>query len=201
MTASYFSAQHILPSFLKRKGLVGKSEPSKKQKTVTSWDRDIICLPQTRKLRSQSTTNVISYPRKKYRAQLAAWGLIGKLHLTSNMSVADVTAEVRSVFRGPMSANGDFQFTFLQSTGGGSNTLIIPSTSSSYQWTAQQVSKLSTCRGTIYILAIDDLNLQCEVCTYMYGIIYNYVIIGLYNYYRRIVDLKKIVILPWGIMY
>lgn len=134
--------------------------PSKKQKAVTSWDRDIICLPQTRKLRKNDAANILSYPRKKYRAQLAAWGLIGKLHLTSDMTVDDVAAEVRSVFKGPMSNNPSFQFTFLQSTGGGSITLTTPSTSSSYQWTAHQVAKLSSFRGTIYILAIDDLTLQ-----------------------------------------
>lgn len=154
-------------SFLKRKGFVGKSVPPKKQKAVTSWDRDIICLPQTRKLQKHDSPNVISYPRKKFRAQLAAWGLIGKLHLTSDMTVDDVVAEVRSVFKGPMSNNDSFRFTFLQSTGGGSNLLTIPSTSASYQWTAQQVSKLSTYRGIIYIMALDDLDLQdpqSEVC-------------------------------------
>lgn len=111
----------------------------------------------------------MSYPRKKYRAKLAAWGLIGKLHLTSDMTVDDVTTEIRSIFKGPMSNNQNFQITFLQSTGGGSNTLTVPSASSSYKWTAQQVSKLSTYRGTIYIMAIDDLNLQdpfSEVCSY-----------------------------------
>jgi hypothetical protein len=46
-------------------------------------------------------------------------GLIGKLHLTSDMSVDMVQSEVRSVFKEAMGNNPTFPFTFLQSTGGG----------------------------------------------------------------------------------
>ena len=127
----------MLPSFLKRKGIVGGRE-RKKPKVVVSWDRDIICLPL--RVKRGEVVKVLSYPRKAYRAQLGAWSLIGKLHLTSEMSVEDVKAEVRSVFKGPMRSNESFCFTFLQPTGGGNKTLTVPSVSSTYEWTAQQVA-------------------------------------------------------------
>ena len=76
------------------------------------------------------------------------------------MSVDEVAAEVCSVFRGPMRDNPTFPFTFLQPTSGGNKTLTVPSVSSSYQWTAQQVAKLSTNRSSVYIMALDDLLLH-----------------------------------------
>ena len=123
-----------------------------------SWDRDIICLPRTTK--KGKLVNILSYPRKRFRTQFGAWGLIGKIHLTSDMTVDDVTSEVRSVFSGPMRNNPNFAFTFLQPTGGGNKTLTVPSVSSSYQWTAQQVAKLATSRCSLYIMALDDLFLR-----------------------------------------
>ena len=148
-----------MPSFLKRKGVVGgKDRSTKKSKVVISWDRDIICLPRTTKTRK--LVNILSYPCKRFRTQLGAWGLIGKIHLTSDMTVDDVTSEVRSVFSGPMCNNPNFEFMFLQRTGGGNKTLTVPSISSSYQWTAQQVAKLATSRCSLYIMALDDLFLR-----------------------------------------
>lgn len=149
-------AARILPSFLKRKNSGKNTPPSKKTKT-TAWDRDIICLPKVTK--NGEVSKVIPFPRKKYRAQLAAWGLIGKLHLTSDMSVEDVEREVRSVFKEPMNDNSSFPFTYLSSTGGGNKSLTIPVTSSTYQWTSHQVAKLSNTRGSIYIMALSDLSL------------------------------------------
>ena len=153
-----YKAQQVLPSFLKRKGVVGGRDRGKRRKVTVSWDCDIICLPRTTK--KGKLVNVLSYPRKRYRTQLGAWGLIGMLHLTSDMSVDDVAAEVRSVFKGPMHNNPSFPFTFLQPTGGGNKTLTMPSVSSSYQWTAQQVAKLASSRGSVYIMAMDDLYLR-----------------------------------------
>ena len=66
----------------------------------------------------------VFYPRKKYRANLGATGLIGK-HLTSDMSVDMVQVEVRSVFKQAMNSNPYFPLTFLQSTGGGCKTLYL----------------------------------------------------------------------------
>ena len=41
----------------------------------------------------------ISFPRGDYRAFLASCGLIGKLHLTSEMTEEEVAAEIRTVFK------------------------------------------------------------------------------------------------------
>lgn len=121
----------------------------------------------TKKDKKGEVVSIVPYPRKNFRAELGANGLIGKLHLTSDMSVNDVASEIRSVFQKPMDGNESFNFTFLQPTGGGNNTLTVPSVSSTYEWTAQQVSKLATSRGCIYIMALDDLKFQdvdSEVC-------------------------------------
>ena len=56
--------------------------------------RDIVCMPRTTK--NGELAKVVSYPRKKYRAMLGAMGLIGKLHLTSDMIVNDVQFELCS---------------------------------------------------------------------------------------------------------
>ena len=83
----------------------------------------------------------------------------------SNMDEHEVEEEVRSVFRGPMGFRDDFPFEFLQPTGVGTKTLTIPAKSSSFFWTAQQVSKLGGYKQSIYILAKDSLTLpDTEVC-------------------------------------
>ena len=147
------SALGVLPSYLKRQrshGVVNTSK-LKKPKVIKTWDRDILCIPKG------TTRSGITYPRGKYRAYLASAGLIGKLHLTSEMSDKDVEQEIRSIFRGPMQNNPVFPFSYLQCTGGGSKSLTIPSHSTSFKWTPQQVARLSSQSGTIYILAQDDL--------------------------------------------
>ena len=53
------------------------------------------------------------------------------------MTDKDVEAEIRSVFRKPMQNNQQFPFVYLQATGGGSNSLMVPSQSSSFKWTPQ----------------------------------------------------------------
>lgn len=120
---------------------------------MKTWDRDILCIPN----RGRNSGGGISFPRGRYRAYLARSGLIGKLHLTSEMTDEDVEDEIRTIFRGPMQNNPSFPFLYLQSTGGGSKTLTIPSQSASFKWTPQQVARLSCQSGTIYILAQDDL--------------------------------------------
>lgn len=138
-------------------GQGGKEKNAKKRKVV-SWDRDIICLPKT--TRKGELATVLPYPRKKFRSNLGAWGLIGKIHLNSEMSVDDVENEIRSVFRIPMNNDKKFPFTYLQPTGEGNYSLTVPSVSASYQWTAQQVAKLANSRGCVYIMALDDLDIQ-----------------------------------------
>ena len=119
---------------------------------VKTWDRDILCIPNG----GRRSGGGISFPRGRYRAYLARSGLIGKLHLSSEMTDKDVEDEIRTIFKGPMQNNRSFPFVYLQSTGGGSKTLTIPSQSSSFKWTPQQVARSSQ-SGTIYILAQDDL--------------------------------------------
>ena len=103
---------------------------------------------------------VLKYPRGKFRARLGRLGLMGKIHITEDMSVEEVAVEVRSVFEEPMDNRNDFPFNYLQPTGSGSCTLSIPSVSSSFSWTAKQVARIGNNTGTIYILANDDLVLN-----------------------------------------
>ncbi len=133
---------------------------------MSTWDRDIVCLPKQSK--GGEVLNVFPYPRSRYRADLGAWGLIGKIHITSEMTVEEVQKEVRSVFVQPMKGSESFKFIYLQPTGGGNRSLTIPVLSSSYEWTPQQVAKLSNAKGCIYIMAIDELDLpevdaECDV--------------------------------------
>ena len=146
---------HILPSYLRRKSCSGTGSKPKKSKTVQSWDRDIICLPLSR--RNYSSSSTIAYPRGRYRSELGSMGLIGKLHLTSEMTEADIKQEIRTIFQGPMGGDPTFPFVFLQPAGEGSRSLIIPAQSSTYRWTAQQVARLGGQKNTTYILAQADM--------------------------------------------
>lgn len=128
---------------------------AKKPRVSQSWDRDIICLPQCLCIRG-----AVKYPRGKYRARLGTLGLMGKIHIVEDMTVEQVAAEVRSVFKEPMKNRSDFPFHYLQPTGSGSRTLSVPSVSLSFNWTAKQVARLGNTSGTIYILADDDLLLN-----------------------------------------
>ena len=153
------NAALALPSIFRRRQQNATSQnKSKRPKVVQTWDRDIVCLPECLLIRGS-----IKYPRSKYRARMGNLGLIGKVHLTSEMTVDEVASEVRSVFRKPMANRPDFPFDYLQPTGTGSRCLTIPSVSSSFAWTAKQVARLGTSTGTIYILAKDDLDLDEEV--------------------------------------
>lgn len=114
-----------------------------------------MCLPPSRRNRSSCST--IAYPRGRYRSELGSMGLIGKIHLTSEMTEADIKHENRTAFRGPMSGDPNFPFLFLQPAGEGAKCLIIPAQSSTYRWTAQQVARLGGQKNTIYILAQADM--------------------------------------------
>ena len=144
----------MLPSYLKRRGTGDNSKP-KKPKTIKTWDRDVLCLPNSRQ--NMSSGGNIKFPRGKYRSELAKEGLIGKLHLTSEMTDVDVANEIRSIFSGPMGNNAEFPFLYLQPTGGGSKSLTVPSQSSSFKWVPQQVARLSGQSGTMYILEQAEL--------------------------------------------
>ena len=146
----------MLPSYLKRKrGDDSTNKKSKKAKVIKQWDRDVLCLPPRK-----SGGGVISFPRGKYRTYLANCGLIGKLHMTSEMDEEDVAREIRSIFNRPMKGKSDFRFQYLQATGGGTKSLTVPAQSASFKWTPVQVSRLSGQSGTIYTLAQDELDLE-----------------------------------------
>ena len=150
------NAALALPSIFRQRQRAA-SNKSKRPKVVQTWDRDIVCLPECLCIRGS-----IKYPRGKYRARLGNLGLIGKIHLTSDMTVEEVAGEVRSVFKKPMFERADFPFQYLQPMGTGSRCLTIPAVSSSFAWTAKQVARLGTSTGTIYILAKADLELDDE---------------------------------------
>ena len=99
-------------------------------------------------------SNLIEGTVSAFLAKGNSMGLIGKLHLSTEMSVEEVQREIRSVFCRAMDNRDDFPFVFLQPTGVGSRSLTIPAVSASFMWTAQQVARLKT---PIYILAQDEL--------------------------------------------
>ena len=80
------------------------------------------------------------------------------------MTVDEVDDEIRSVFQHQMSGKKNFHFDFLQPAGVGTKSLIVPSVSSSFRWTAQLVAKLGG-KQPIYILAKDCLIFEdLDVC-------------------------------------
>lgn len=111
-------------------------------------------------------------------------GLIGKIRLMSNMTEQEMEQEVCSVFKSPMGEREDFPFMFLQPTGLGSRSLTVPSVSSSFSWTAQQVAKLGGNKCAIYILAKDNLvyptDFQVKIIT-----VYQY--IYCINFFPRVI--------------
>ena len=114
------------------------------------FERDIVCLPKTKE-------ESIPIPRSKaYHSLLASNGLMEKIVLDSSMTEEEIMREIRSVFRKPMGYNTNFCFKILQTAGGGSKTLTVPSLSPSYQWTASAVAG-KIAKSPIYIMAVDDL--------------------------------------------
>ena len=126
-----YVAVHVLPSYLKRRrsDTVDSNKKSKKAKVIKQWDRDVVCLTP------RKSDGVVSFPRGGYRTYLAYCGLIGKLHMTSDMDEEDVAREIRSIFKGPMMDKLDFQFQYLQATGSGTKSLTAPAQSESFKWT------------------------------------------------------------------
>ena len=117
-----------------------------------SWDKDVICLPHDYPTVYHDT--MIAIPRGKSRTILAHHNLTGKIHLTSWMNESDIREEIRSVFSKQMKR--DHQFSFLQSTGGGTKMLMTPNVSAHFTWTAQQVVSLAG-QGSLYVRAEEPL--------------------------------------------
>ena len=79
------------------------------------------------------------------------------------MSEDDIMYEIRSVFERPFGYDDKFRFHILQTGGVAMKSLIIPSLSSSYVWTASSVA--GSGKSRIYIVARDDLRVcSCIVC-------------------------------------
>lgn len=112
------------------------------------YTRDVVCLPSSY---GEEGNKSIPIPRGKQRSMLAKMGLQGKVTLTSIMTEKEIRSEIRSAFIEAMDNDPSFPFTFLQTSGCGSKTLTVPSLSSSFQWNAQEVSKLA--KSCFYILA------------------------------------------------
>ena len=99
----------------------------------------------------------IKIPRKPQdREYLAKNHLIGKIRLNSSMNEDQIFQEIRSVFAIPMKKDSLFQFKVLQTAGGSSKCLILPSLSDSYEWTASAICGKNS-KVPIYIMAVDDL--------------------------------------------
>lgn len=75
-------------------------------------------------------------PKKK--DVLASFGLVGRLHLESDWSESEVIAEICLTFSDNVTE--DVQFQFLQFTGTGTKSLMVPKVSSSYKWTPKEVA-------------------------------------------------------------
>ena len=124
-----------------------------------------MCLPQKY---ARSSNNTLTFPRGRNRLQLGKSGLIGKIRLTSTMTVNEVEAEIRSAFSKSMNNREDFPFVFLQPTGCGSRSLTLPAVSSSFSWTSQMVARLGPTKRPIYILAQDTLSVEVKVYINLY---------------------------------
>ena len=111
-----------------------KSIPLKKKERIFTYD---LCLPK-----SYGKGSSIPVPRS--RNVLASNGLIGKIRVTSEMSESEIFDEIRSVFSQPMNGDPNFRFDVLQSAGGRCKSLVVPSTSESFQWTASAIAPKNT---------------------------------------------------------
>ena len=151
-----------LPSFLRRNASLPKKRKAPK---ITQYNRDVMCLPSSY---GDGGQKCISIPRGQQRAYLAKLGLQGKVTLSSVMCKDSIRDEIRSAFKEAMGQDSSFPFTFLQTSGYGAKTLAVPSLSSSFQWTAQEVCKLSK-SSCIYILAEKRLAVEdVKVKTHYY---------------------------------
>lgn len=140
-----------IPSAGKRRHF-GHAKDKVKIPRLVTWDRTILCIPKS------SSKSILSIPRGKARTHLQSNGLCGKIRLTSDMNECDILEEIRSTFKDAMGHNPNFPIQFLQTGGGGSKSLSVPSVSSSFSLTAKEVAKLSG-QGCLYVQALADLRL------------------------------------------
>ena len=108
-----------------------------KSSKIIAWDREVVCLPQSY-MDLFGSDGVLPIPCKK-KDVFASFGLVGKVHLESDWTAAEVIAEMKSIFSEVLRGK-DCTFKFLQFTGTGTKLLIVPKVSASYQWTPKEVA-------------------------------------------------------------
>ena len=150
----FCSETTTVPSILgKRQRRKVSMKPSK----IVTWDREVVCLPHSY-MKMFSTNGVMPIPRKK-KDILASFGLVGRLHLESDWLESEVITEIRSTFS--ENVTEDIQFQFLQFTGTGTKSLMIPKVSSSYTWTPKEVAGRAD--RPIYLLLLADLKNEVKI--------------------------------------
>ena len=133
----------------------------KKKTPLITYDRDIVCLTK-QFVRKNGTVKI---PRSADSLEyLCRNGLKGKIRLVSTMSEEEIMDEIRSVFKRPFN-DQEFSFEILQHGGGKFKSLVVPSLSSSFSWTASAVAGGS--KSPIYILTRTGI----DVSTCMHGIV------------------------------
>jgi len=142
-----------LPStFLKRRR--EKTNSTKGKGKLFQYERDIVLLPKS----YESMSGSIKIPRAHDSWEfLARNGLMGKICLSSSMSESEIMTESFSVFRHAMRDDPNFPFIILQQAGGSSRSLVKPSLSASFRWTASSSVAGQNVKVPIYILAGADL--------------------------------------------
>ena len=78
---------------------------------------------------------------------------MGKFHLELDWRAAEVVSEILSTFSEVMK---DDHFKFLQFTGTGTKSLVVPKVSASYQWTPKEIAGWAD--RPIYLLLQKDLD-------------------------------------------
>lgn len=135
------------------------AKPSK----VITWDREVVCLPKSY-MELFGSDGVLPIPRKK-KDILASFDLVGKLHLESNWTAAEVVEEINSTFSEIMK-DENCNFKFLQFTGTGTKSLIVPKVSASYEWTPKEVAGRAD--RPIYLLLQKDLDNEVWLLVIMF---------------------------------
>ena len=158
LRVSCYRKPQPLPSTFLKKVNIRQKTVKKKKTPLISYDRDIVCL--TKQFVSKNGT--VKIPRSAERLEyLCHHGLKGKIRLISTMTEEEIMDEIRSVFKLPF-GDKDFSFDILQRSGGKSKSLVVPSLSSSYSWTASAVAGSS--KSPVYILARSSIDVSACMC-------------------------------------
>ena len=155
----YRKVSSLPTAFLGKRARASVSSKKKLERLFT-YDRDIVCIPQSFVGRS----GLITIPRQKEKWEfLACNKLFGKIQLSSAMSEDKIYKAIRSIFSGPMDNDPLFRFEILQSSGGRSKSLNVPVRSASYKSSAGAICGKNA-KVPIYILAEDKLKVwSCAI--------------------------------------